>query len=44
VFDLENDGVGIGKISPDVPEEFVDRMNELGDQIRSGDIDPPSTL
>jgi basic membrane protein A len=44
VFDLENDGEGIGKISPDVPEEFVDRMNELGDQIRSGDIDPPSTL
>ena len=44
VFDLENEGVGIGEISPDVPEEFIDRMNELGDQIRDGDIEPPTTL
>jgi basic membrane protein A len=43
-FDLENGGVGVGKISPDVPQEFVDRMNELEPMIRSGEIEPPSTL
>ena len=44
VFDLENDGVAVGKISPKVPEEFVERMNDLEPLIRSGEIDPPSTL
>ena len=44
VFDLENEGVAIGEISEEVPQEFIDRMNELGDMIRSGDIVPPSTL
>jgi basic membrane protein A and related proteins len=43
-FDLENGGVAVGAISPDVPEEFVDRMNELEPLIRSGEIVPPSTL
>jgi basic membrane protein A len=44
VFDLENGGVAVGEISPDVPEGFVDRMNELEPRIRSGEIEPPSTL
>jgi basic membrane protein A and related proteins len=44
VFDLENEGVAIGKISPEVPQEFIDEMNELGDQIRDGEIEPPTTL
>ena len=45
VFDLENERRRpIGEISPDVPQEFIDQMNELGDQIRAGEIEPPSTL
>jgi basic membrane protein A len=43
VFDLENEGVGIGEISPDVPQEFIDEMNELEPLIRSGEIEPPTT-
>jgi basic membrane protein A len=43
-FDLENEGVAIGEISDDVPEEFVERMNELRDAIVSGEIEPPSTV
>jgi basic membrane protein A and related proteins len=44
VFDLENDGVGIGKISPKVPQELVDQMNELKQQLIDGTIQAPSTL
>jgi basic membrane protein A len=43
-FDLENEGVAIGEISSEVPQEFIDRMNELEEQIRSGELVPPSTL
>jgi basic membrane protein A len=44
VFNLENEGVAIGTISDQVPQEFIDRMNEIGEQIKSGEITPPSTL
>jgi basic membrane protein A len=44
VFNLENEGVAIGKISPDVPEEFIDRMNEVKDQLISGELTAPATL
>ncbi len=44
VFDLRNEGVAVGKISPEVPQEFVDRMRDLEERIRSGDIQPPTTL
>jgi basic membrane protein A len=44
VFDLENDGVAVGEINSEVPQEFIDEMNELGEQIRAGEIDPPTTL
>jgi basic membrane protein A len=43
-FDLENEGVAIGEISPEVPEEFVTRMNELRDEILSGDVVPPTAV
>jgi basic membrane protein A len=43
-FDLANEGVAVGAISPDVPQEFIDEMNELEPMIRSGEITPPSTL
>ena len=44
VFNLENEGVGIGKISSQVPQELVDQMNELKPQIIDGTIKAPSTL
>jgi basic membrane protein A len=44
VFDLENDGVAVGEISSEVPQEFIDRMNELRDRILDGEIEPPTTL
>ena len=44
VFDLENEGVGIGKTSSEVPQEFIDRMNEIKEQLISGELEAPSTL
>jgi basic membrane protein A and related proteins len=44
VFNLENEGVGVGKISDQVPQEFIDRMNEVKDQLVSGELTAPSTL
>ena len=44
VFNLENEGVGIGKISPKVPQELIDQMNELKPQIIDGTIKAPATL
>ena len=43
-FDLENEGVAVGKISDQVPQEFIDRMNEVKDQLISGELTAPSTL
>jgi basic membrane protein A and related proteins len=43
-FDLENEGVAVGKISPDVPQEFIDRMNEIKDQLISGELTAPAEL
>ena len=44
VFNLDNDGVAVGKISPKVPQELIDKMNELKPQIVDGTIKPPSSL
>jgi basic membrane protein A len=44
VFNLENEGVAVGKISPKVPKEFVDQMNELKPQIIDGTTKVPATL
>jgi basic membrane protein A and related proteins len=44
VFNLENEGVGIGKISSKVPQDLIDQMNELKPQIIDGTIKAPSTL
>jgi basic membrane protein A len=44
VFDLENGGVAVGEISSEVPQEFLDRMDELEDRILTGDVGPPTTL
>jgi basic membrane protein A and related proteins len=44
VFNLENSGVAVGKISPKVPKALVDRMNALKPQLIDGTIKAPSTL
>ena len=44
VFNLENEGVAVGKISPKVPQELVDRMNEIGEQLKAGELEAPATL
>ncbi|HKX48054.1 MAG TPA: BMP family ABC transporter substrate-binding protein [Gaiellaceae bacterium] len=40
-FNLRNKGVGIGKISRQVPAAYIKRMNALGAQILAGKIKPP---
>jgi basic membrane protein A and related proteins len=44
VFDLENEGVAVGKISSEVPQELIDQMNELKQQLIDGTIEAPATL
>jgi basic membrane protein A len=44
IFNLENEGVAVGKISPKVPQELIDQMNELKPQIVDGTIKPPASL
>ena len=44
VFNLENEGVAVGKISNQVPQKFIDRMNEVKDQLISGELTAPATL
>jgi basic membrane protein A and related proteins len=38
VFSLENDGVGLGKISPQVPKADVQKVRQIAKQIASGTI------
>jgi basic membrane protein A len=44
VFNLKNNGVSIGKISPKVPKAYVTRMNDLKKQIISGKIKVPTKV
>jgi basic membrane protein A len=44
VFDLENDGVGVGKINPEVPQEDIDLMEEYRQQIIDGELEVPTSL
>ena len=41
LFDLRNNGVGVGKISPQVPAAFVTKMNQLAAKIKSGQVKVP---
>jgi len=38
VFDIASGGVGMGKITPDVPADLVAQVNRIQDQIASGQI------
>jgi basic membrane protein A len=40
-FNLKNNGVAVGKISPKVPRAYIKRMNAIGAQIIAGKIKPP---
>jgi basic membrane protein A len=44
VFDLQNGGVGLGRISPKVPRPFVAQLVKIRGQIVNGQIRVPSTL
>ena len=37
-FGLEEEGVGLGKVSADVPQEDLDKMDEIKQQIAGGEI------
>jgi basic membrane protein A len=37
-FGLEEEGVGLGEVSPEVAEEHVDEVEEIAEQIASGEI------
>jgi basic membrane protein A and related proteins len=44
VFNLKNDGVGLGKTSPKVPKDFLSKLDDLKQQIIDGTIVPPATV
>ena len=41
VFNLKNQGVGLGKMSPNIPASFLKQINTLRAQIIAGKIKPP---
>jgi basic membrane protein A and related proteins len=43
-FGLEQDGVGLGEISPKVPQAELDMLENVKERIRSGEISIPTTL
>ena len=44
LLNLKNDGVGVGKISPKVPQSWINTMNQYKSQIIAGSLKPPSTI
>ncbi len=44
LFNLENDGVAIGKTSDKVTQDILDKVDELKQQIIDGQLTPKSTL
>jgi basic membrane protein A len=42
VFNLKNNGVGLGKINPNVPASYIKQINKLRAQIVAGKIKPPA--
>jgi basic membrane protein A len=43
-FGLDKDGVGLGKISPKVPQKDLDVLENVKKRIRAGEISVPSAL
>jgi basic membrane protein A len=44
VYGLAEDGVALGKVSPDVPQALVDEVNAKADEIKAGSIDIPAEV
>jgi len=44
VLNLKNNGVGVGTISPTVPQSWITLMNDYKQKIISGTLKPPATL
>jgi basic membrane protein A and related proteins len=43
-FGLKDDGVGLGKISSQVPQEDLDALDQVKERIRSGETTVPTSL
>jgi basic membrane protein A and related proteins len=43
-FGLKEDGVALGKISPKVPQEDLDALDEVEQRLRDGEITVPTTV
>jgi len=43
VFDVKNGGIGIGKISSEVPKALVDKVMKVKDDIAAGKIEVPAS-
>jgi basic membrane protein A len=43
-FNLANGGMDVGKINPAVPQDLIDKMNALKQQIIDGKVKPPAAL
>jgi len=43
-FNLANGGMDVGKINPAVPQDLIDKMNELKQQIIDGKVKVPAAL
>ena len=44
LFNLKNNGVGVGKISPKVPKSWIKLMNSYKAKIIAGKLKPPAVL
>jgi basic membrane protein A len=44
LFNLKNNGVGVGKITPKVPKSWIKLMNSYKTQIIKGKLKPPACL
>lgn len=44
LFNLKNDGVAVGPVSPKVPQSILDEVDALQKKIIDGEITPPSTF
>ena len=44
LFNLKNNGVGVGKISPKVPKSWIKLMNSYKTKIIKGKLKPPAVL
>jgi basic membrane protein A len=43
-FGLAEDGVGLGTVSPDVPQNILDTAEQYKQKILNGDIQIPDTV